>query len=147
MSNFLLRPIFCHVLQVHTGNSAFLRPPPALSSACCMYGPTTGMFPTNPLIVEKKSPKSTNIPYNSIRKPTRGQRRSMSKIPAANAAVPFNFWRRAKNTAVFCRPIIRVRPRRNSIYSRLVYSVFPDKCYLIHCPWPACLTSAFLLLR
>lgn len=84
-SHILLR------LQVHTGNSAFLRPPPALSNACFMYGPTIGMFPANPLIVEKKSPKSTNIPYNSIRKPTRGHRRSMSIIPAANAAVPFNF--------------------------------------------------------
>ena len=81
----------CHFLQVHTGNSAFLHPPPALSSACCMYGPTTGMFPANPPIVEKKSPKSTNIPYNSTKNPTKGHRRSMSMIPAANAAVPFSF--------------------------------------------------------
>lgn len=86
-----LHPIFCNVLRVHTGNSAFLRPPPALSSACCMYGPTTGMFPANPPTVEKKSPKSTNIPYNSIRKPTKGHRSRMSIIPAANAVVPFNF--------------------------------------------------------
>ncbi len=88
--NFL-RSQLCHVVRLHTGNSAFLWAPPALSSACCIYGPTTGMFATNPLIVEKKSPKSTIIPYISIRKPTRGHRSNMSMIPAANAAVPFNF--------------------------------------------------------
>ena len=102
----------------HTGSSAFLRPPPALSSACCMYGPTNGMFPANPLIVEKKSPKSTNMPYNSIRKPVMGHRRIMSMMPVAKPAVPFNFWRLAKKTAVFWRPIIRVRPRRKRICSQ-----------------------------
>ena len=89
------------VVCLHTGNSAFLRPPPALFSACCIYGPTIGTFPANALIVEKKSPKSTNIPYSSTRKPNRGHRSSMSITPVAKAAVPFNFWRRAKKTAVF----------------------------------------------
>ena len=106
------------VVCVHTGNSAFLGPPPALFSACCIYGPTIGAFPANALIVEKKSPKSTNIPYNSTRKPIRGHRSSMSITPVANAAVPFNFWRRAKKTAVFWRPIISVRPRTKRICSQ-----------------------------
>ena len=87
--------------EYHTGNSAFLLPPPILSSACCIYGPTTGTFPANPPIVEKKSPKRIKIPYSSIRKPTRGHRSNISTIPTTNAAVPFNFCRRAKNSAVF----------------------------------------------
>ena len=106
------------VVCLHTGNSAFLRRPPALFSACCIYGPTIGTFPANALIVEKKSPKSTNIPYNSTRKPIKGHRSSMSMTPVAKAAVPFNFWRRAKKTAVFWRPIIRVRPRTKRICSQ-----------------------------
>ena len=105
------------VVCLQTGNSAFLRPPPALFSACCIYGPIIGIFPANALIVEKKSPKSTNIPYNSTRKPIRGHRSSMSITPVAKAAVPFNFWRRAKKTAVFWRPIISVRPRTKRICS------------------------------
>lgn len=131
----------------HTGNSAFLRPPPALSSAWCMYGPTTGMFPANPPTVEKKSPNSTNIPYNSIKKPTEGHRKSISVMPAANATVPFSFWRRAKNAAVFCSPIIRVRPKRKSICSGTINRVLSEKRRLIHCPWPACLTWAVLLMH
>ena len=74
------------------------------------------MFPANPAIVAKKSPKRTSIPYNSIRKPKKGQRINMSKMPAAKAAVPFHFWRRAKKRAVFWKPIIRVRPIRNRIW-------------------------------
>ena len=103
---------------LHTGNSAFLRPLPTLLSACCIYGPIIGTFPANALIVEKKSPKSTKIPYNSTRKPIRGHLSSISMTPVAKAAVPFNFWRRAKKTAVFWRPIIRVRPRTKSICSQ-----------------------------
>ena len=117
---YLLRPMVCHVLHLYTGNSAFLRPPAALSSTCCMYGPTTGIATANPAIVEKKSPKSINIPYSSTRKPTTGQRRSISTIPDANAVVPFSFWRRAKKTAVLYRPIVSVRPKRNRICSGII---------------------------
>ena len=115
---YLLLSQSAHLMSVsasHTGSSAFLRPPPALSNACCMYGPTTGMLLAKPPIVAKKSPKSTNIPYSSTKKPTSGHRSNMSIMPTANAAVPFNFCRRAKKIAVFCRPIMRVRPTRNSI--------------------------------
>lgn len=100
---------------LHTGKSAFLRPPPALSRTCCMYGPITGMLAVNPPIVEKKSPNNTKIPYSSIRKPTTGHRSNINMIPAANAAVPFSFCRRAKKTVVFCSPIMRVRPKRKRI--------------------------------
>ena len=100
----------------HTGSSAFLGPPPSLSSACCMYGPTTGRLPAKPPIVEKKSPNSTIIPYSSTIKPISGHRDNISTMPPANAAVPFHFCRRAKKTAVFCRPMTRVRPTRNSIW-------------------------------
>lgn len=107
-----------HDLDTHTGSSAFLGPPPMLSNARCIYGPTTGILPANPPIVEKKSPNSTKIPYSSTRKPTSGHRNKMSSIPATNAAVPLSFCRRAKKTAVFCRPIMRVRPRRKRICTR-----------------------------
>lgn len=122
---------FGHVLRVHT---ALPRPPPALSSARCMYGPIKGTFPANPPIVEKKSPKSTNIPYISIRKPINGHRTSMSMIPAANAIVPFIFWGRAKKIAVLYRPIIRVRPRRKRICSRMISFTWFGKCpsYIAH---------------
>lgn len=69
----------------------------------------------NPAIVAKKSPNSTNMPYNSIKKPKKGQRSRMSRMPAAKAAVPFHFWRRAKKAAVFWTPIMRVRPIRKRI--------------------------------
>ena len=131
-------PRSCQVFPLYTGNSAFLRPPPALSKASCMYGPTTGTFPANPPTVEKKSPKSTMIPYNSIKKPTNGHRRNMRIIPAVNAAVPFNFWYRAKKTAVFCIPIMNIRPRRNKTCSGDINQSLSEKGHLLHCPWPAC---------
>jgi hypothetical protein len=80
-----------------------------------MYGPITGTFPTNPAIVPKKSPKSTKMPYSSTKKPMRGQRRRISRMPATKAAVPFSFCRRAKKRAVFWRPMIRVRPAKKRI--------------------------------
>jgi hypothetical protein len=80
-----------------------------------MYGPTTGTLPTNPAIVTKKSPKSTNIPYSSTKKPIRGQRRRIRRIPDTKAAVPLSFCLRAKKRAVFWRPIIRVRPAMKRI--------------------------------
>jgi hypothetical protein len=42
----------------------------------------------------------------------------MRAMPAAKAAVPFHFWRRAKKAEVFCTPIIRVRPIRKRIWGR-----------------------------
>lgn len=59
------------------------------------------MFPAKLAIVEKKSPKSTNIPYSSMRKPVNGQRHKMRMMPATNAAVPLSFCFRAKKSAVF----------------------------------------------
>lgn len=101
----------------YTGKSAFRLPPlDSFSNARAIYGPTTGTFPTNPAIVAKKSPNSTKIPYSSTTKPISGHLRSIKAMPAANAAVPFHFCRRAKKSAVFWRPIIRVRPRRNRIW-------------------------------
>ena len=66
-----------------------------------MYGPTIGTLPANEPIVAKKSPNKTNIPYNSTRNPVNGHLKKIKIIPAANAAVPFNFSLLAKNTAVF----------------------------------------------
>ena len=43
-------------------------------------------------------------------------RNVLKKMPAAKAAVPFHFWRRAKKRAVFWKPIMRVRPIRNRIW-------------------------------
>lgn len=63
----------------------------------------------------RKSPKRMKRPYNSIMNPVSGQRRRMSRIPAAKAAVPLSFWRREKKAKVFSRPIIRVRPMRKRI--------------------------------
>lgn len=60
-----------------------------------------GILPAKDAIVAKKSPNSTNMPYVSTKKPTNGQRSRMRIMPAAKAAVPFNFCRRAKNTNVF----------------------------------------------
>ena len=99
----------------HTGNSAFLRPPLALSNAICRYGPITGIFPAKLPIVAKKSPNKTTMPYNSTRKPTKGHRSSIRVIPTRKAAVPFHFCRREKKIAVFCRPMIRVRPNMKRI--------------------------------
>lgn len=103
-------------IAAHTGNSAFLRPPPALLRASRMYGPTTGMLPANPPMVEKKSPNKTIIPYSSTQNPTKGHRSNMSEMPPTKAAVPFHFCRRAKKTAVFWRPIMSVKPTRKRIW-------------------------------
>lgn len=103
---------------LHTGRSAFLLAPETFSNAAAIYGPTTGTLLTNPAIVAKKSPNRTRIPYSSIRKPKKGQRKRMRAMPAAKAAVPFHFWRRAKKAAVFCTPIMRVRPIRKRIWRR-----------------------------
>lgn len=78
----------------------------------------TGIFPAKLPIVAKKSPNKTKMPYSSIKKPTNGHRSKISRIPATKAAVPFHFCRRAKNTAVFCRPMMRVRPTINRICRR-----------------------------
>jgi hypothetical protein len=85
-----------------------------------MYGPTTGMFPTNPAIVAKKSPNNTKIPYNSIMKPKKAQRRRMRVMPSVKAAVPFHFCRRAKKVSVLAAPIMRVKPMRKRICYRRV---------------------------
>lgn len=66
-----------------------------------MYGPITGMLPANWPMVIRKSPNKMKIPYNSIKKPVSGHRMRISRIPDANAAVPFSFWRREKNATVF----------------------------------------------
>ena len=104
-------------VSLHTGSSAFLRPLLALSNAICRYGPITGIFPAKLPIVAKKSPKRTNMPYISIGKPISGHRSSIRIIPAVNAAVPFHFCRREKKIAVFCSPMIRVRPTMKRTYS------------------------------
>jgi hypothetical protein len=44
------------------------------------------------------------------------QRKRMRSRPAKKAAVPLSFWRRAKKSAVFWGPIMRVRPRRKRIW-------------------------------
>jgi hypothetical protein len=80
-----------------------------------IHGPTTGIPPRNPAIVAKKSPNRTNMPYSSMTKPKKAQRSRMSVMPAAKAAVPFHFWRRAKKAAVLAVPIRRVRPIRKRI--------------------------------
>lgn len=104
--------------QLQTGNSAFLLPPLILSSAICIYGPTTGTFPAKLPIVAKKSPNSTNIPYNSTKKPVNGHRSKIKRMPATNAAVPLSFCRRAKKTSVFRMPIMSVRPIMKRICKR-----------------------------
>lgn len=81
-----------------------------------MYGPTMGTFPAKLAIVAKKSPNRMNMPYSSIRKPVRGQRRRIRAMPKAKAAVPLSFVLREKKRRVFWRPIIRVRPIRKRIY-------------------------------
>lgn len=110
-----LPTIMSFFLLHYTGKSAFLLPAPSFSNPTAIHGPTTGILPTNPAIVAKKSPNSTNIPYSSIRKPKKGQRRRISRMPAAKASVPFHFWRRAKKALVFCTPIMSVRPMRKRI--------------------------------
>lgn len=99
-----------------TGSSAFLLPPPNLFKAAWIYGPTTGILPANDPMVAKKSPKRTKMPYNSTIKPVKGHLTKIRIMPAENAAVPLIFSFRAKNTNVFCRPMIKVRPITNSIY-------------------------------
>ena len=44
------------------------------------------------------------------------QRSRIKVIPAQNAAVPFSFCRLAKNSNVFCGPMIIVRPIKKRIY-------------------------------
>jgi hypothetical protein len=73
----------------------------------------------NPDIVAKKSPNSTKMPYSSTTNPISGQRSKINSIPAAKAAVPFSFWRRAKKASVLERPIMRVRPTRKRIWMSL----------------------------
>jgi len=74
-----------------------------------------GMLPANEPMVAKKSPKRTNMPYSSTRKPVNGQRRKISIMPAEKAAVPLIFSLLAKKTKVFWKPMIRVRPMTNRI--------------------------------
>lgn len=74
------------------------------------------MLPANDPMVAKKSPKRTKMPYNSTIKPVRGHLTKMRIMPAENAAVPLIFSFRAKNTNVFWRPMMRVRPITNRIY-------------------------------
>ncbi len=96
------------------------------------------MLPAKPPIVAKKSPKRISIPYSSMRNPISGQRNNISTMPVTNAAVPFHFCRRAKKTAVFCGPMMRVRPRRKSTWrprmvrraQHLTRKVYP---YISHC--------------
>jgi len=68
-----------------------LLPTPILSNPFTIYGPTTGIFPKKPAMVARKSPKSIKIPYNSTRKPIRGQRNRMRRIPKAKERVPRSF--------------------------------------------------------
>ncbi len=96
----------------------------------------TGMFPAKLPIVAKKSPNKTNMPYSSIRKPINGHRSSIRVIPVMNAAVPFHFCRRAKKMAVFCRPIMRVRPKMKRIchdyWTGLPSSTRCERAYIAH---------------
>lgn len=101
----------------YTGSSLLLRAPPRASNPLAIYGPTTGIPPTNPAIVAKKSPNNTNIPYNSMMNPKNAQRMRISAIPATKASVPFHFWRRAKKATVLVVPMMRVRPMRKRIWS------------------------------
>ena len=109
-----------HNESPHTGNCSFLLPPLAASSAFAMYGPTTGTLYANPAIVAKKSPNRTKMPYSSTQKPISGHRSRIRTIPAAKAAVPLSFCLRAKKAAVFCTPIMSVRPQRKRICSTIV---------------------------
>lgn len=54
-------------------------------------------------------------PYNSIKKPVKGQRKRMRRIPMQKAAVPLSFWGREKKTSVFWTPMMRVKPIRKRI--------------------------------
>jgi hypothetical protein len=69
-------------------------------------------------MVPKKSPNRTMMPYSSTRKPISGQRSRISASPPKKAAVPLIFWRRAKKRAVFCGPMMMVRPMRKRICRR-----------------------------
>jgi hypothetical protein len=58
-----------------------------------------------------------------------------------NAAVPFNFWGRAKNSSVFWGPIIIVRPIRKRIYMQVRTCGMEDgpplrkvRKEVVHCP-------------
>jgi hypothetical protein len=103
-------------IPTYTGKSAFRLPAPNFSNPAAIHGPTTGTFPTKPAIVAKKSPNNTSMPYISIRKPKKGQRTRMRRIPRTKARVPFHFWRRAKKVRVFWKPIMQVRPIMKRIW-------------------------------
>jgi hypothetical protein len=83
-----------------------------------IYGPTTGTFRANPAIVPRKSPNKTIMPYSSTRNPMSGHRSRISASPPKKAAVPLAFCFRAKKRAVFCGPMMIVRPMRKRIYPR-----------------------------
>lgn len=89
---------------------------PLLSTIAPIYGPIIGMFLAKPAIVPRKSPNKTNMPYNSTRNPVNGHLMRISASPAKNAPVPLSFCFRAKNTIVFCGPIIIVNPIKKRIY-------------------------------
>lgn len=92
-----------------------------------------GMLPANEPMVAKKSPKRTNMPYSSTRKPVNGQRRKINMMPAEKAAVPLTFSFLAKKTNVFRAPIIRVRPITNRIWqSQLPFLFDLSVPYIAH---------------
>jgi hypothetical protein len=103
-----------------------------------IYGPTIGMPPAKPAIVAKKSPNRTRMPYSSMRNPKKAQRMRISVIPAAKAAVPFHFCRRAKKASVFWVPMIKVRPIRKRICRSSGGAVRGQLEGEVRCPWPAC---------
>lgn len=76
----------------------------------------TGMFPTNPAMVARKSPKRTKMPYNSTMKPIKAHRIKMSPMPVTKASVPFHFCLRAKKAIVLVVPIMSVRPIMKRIW-------------------------------
>ena len=104
------------LVRIQTGSSAFLAPPLIFRKAIAMYGPMTGMFAAKPATVVKKSPKSTNNPYASMRNPTNAHRSRIRAIPTRNAAVPLSFCLRPKNRKVLRKPMMMVRPMRKSIF-------------------------------
>ena len=102
--------------KLQTGNSAFLLPTPNRSTTTPIHGPTTGTPLAKPAIVPRKSPNSTTIPYSSTTNPISGHRSRISASPAKKAAVPLSFCLRAKKRAVFCGPMMMVRPIRKRIW-------------------------------
>ena len=132
----------------YTGNSAFRLPAPNFSKPAAIHGPTTGTLPTNPAIVAKKSPNNTSMPYISIRKPKKGQRMRMSRMPRMKARVPFHFWRRAKKVRVFWKPIMHVRPIRKRIcVGRGLVGGRGRWREGLRCPLPTCVHTLALYLQ